>query len=95
MCTVLNLSTWHRLLHQSFSLRDLSLWVALSMARVDLNLPTRYMLLASAFVAATLLPGALSARALCPLFVLNSQELGHQLLPAFTDYIKVLWDSQF
>ena len=66
ICAVLNLSTRYRSLHRSTSLQDLCLWIALSTARVDLNLPTPHLLIASAFVAATLLPGALWAGALSP-----------------------------
>ena len=95
MCAVLNLSTRYRSLHRSTSLQDLCLWIALSTARVDLNLPTPHLLIASAFVAATLLPGALWAGALSPMFVLKSQGLGDQLLPAFTDHSKANWDTQF
>ena len=93
ICAVLNLSTRYRSLHRSTSLQDLCLWIALSTARIDLNLPTPHLLTASAFVAATLLPGALWAGALSPMFVLKSQGLGDQLLPAFTDHSKAKWDT--
>lgn len=95
MCAVFNLSTRYRSLHRSTSLRDLSLWIALSTARVDLNLPTLHLAVASTFVPATLLPGAMWAGALSPIFVLKSQELRDQLLPAFTAHTKANWDSQF
>ncbi|KAL2037397.1 hypothetical protein N7G274_009882 [Stereocaulon virgatum] len=95
MCAVLNLSTRYRSLHQSTSLQDICLWIALSTARVDLNLPMPRLLIVSAFVAATLLPGALWAGALSPLFVLKTQGLGNQQLPAFTEHTRANWDSQF
>ena len=95
VCAVLNLLTRYRSLHRSTPLQDLSFWAALSTARIDLNLPTLHIVLASAFVVATLLPGALWAGALSPMVVLKSQELRDQLLPAFTDHTKPYWDSQF
>ena len=95
MCTTFNLSTRFRFLHQSISLNDLSLWSALSTARVDANLPPLYLAITLAFAAATLLPGALWAGALSPLFVLRTQELGDQILPAFTNATSAIWDSQF
>lgn len=95
VCSVLNLSTRYRSLRRSTSLEDLSLWIALSTARVDLTLPTLHLLIASAFVAATLLPGALWAGALSPNFVTKSQNLEDQLLPAFTHNSAANWDSQY
>ena len=95
MCTTFNLSTRVRWLRRSVSLNDLSLWTALSTARVDPNLPPCYLAVAFAFVAATLLPGALWAGSLSPLFVLKTYELEDQILPAFTDKTSANWDSQF
>ena len=60
MCDVLNLSTRFRFRLRSTSLNELSLWTALSTIRVDSNLPPFYLAVASAFVAATLIPGAVS-----------------------------------
>ncbi len=94
-CALLNLSTRFRSLHRSTPLQDLSLWIALSTARIDRNLPTFHLAMDLTFVAATLIPGTLWAGALSPMFVLKSQELGDQLLPAFTDRTKANWDSQF
>ena len=95
MCTTFNLSTRFRFRLRSISLNELSLWTALSTTRVDQNLPPFYLALALAFVVATLIPGALWAGALSPLFVLKTQELGNQILPAFTEATRGVWDSQF
>lgn len=95
MCTTLNLSTRFRFRLRSVSLHELSLWTALNTLRVDQNLPSFYLAVASAFVAATLIPGALWAGALSPLFVLKTQELGNQTLPAFTEQTRGVWDSQY
>ena len=94
MCAIINLSTRFHFSRRSTSLEDLGLWNALSTARVDMSLRTFYVAVASAFVAATLLPGALWAGALSPLFVLKVQELGDQSLPAFTERTRANWDSQ-
>lgn len=95
MCTTLNLSTRVRFRLRSMSLNELSFWTALSTIRVDPNLPPFYWAVVLAFVAATLVPGALWAGALSPLFVLKTQELGNQTLPAFTEKTRGVWDSQF
>ena len=95
MCTTLNLSTRFRFRLRSISLKELSLWTALNTTRVDPNLPSFYLAVALAFVAVTLIPGALWAGALSPLFVLKTQELGNQTLPAFTEKTRGVWDSQF
>ena len=95
MCATFNLSTRFRFLRRSISLNDLSLWTALSTTRVDPNLPPFHLAVTLAFMAATLVPGALWAGALSPLYVLKTQELGEQLLPAFTDWTRANWDSQF
>lgn len=95
MCTTLNLSTRFLFRLRSISLNELSLWTALSTTRVDPNLPPFFLAVALGFVAATLIPGALWAGALSPLFVLKTQELGNQTLPAFTEKTRGVWDSQF
>lgn len=95
ICALLNLCTRFRSLHRSTPLQNLNLWTALSTARVDLTLPTFHLAMDLTFVAATLIPGALWAGALSPMFVLKSQELEDQLVPAFTDRTKANWDSQF
>lgn len=95
MCTTFNLSTRFLFRLRSISLNELSLWTALSTTRVDPNLPPFFLAVALGFVAATLIPGALWAGALSPLFVLKTQELGNQTLPAFTEKTRGVWDSQF
>ena len=97
LCATFNLSTRLRFLKHPTSLRDLSLWIAISTARVDLNLPRPLLTLNAIFVLATLLPGALWAGALSPLFVLKTRKLGDVVLPAFTNGTesRAIWDSQF
>ena len=95
LCAVLNLSMRYRIMHGSVALPFLSFLVASSTARIDFYLPRRLLLLNAAFVAATFLPAALWAPAISPVTVLKSQELGHQLLPAYTEGTKAYWDSQF
>lgn len=95
MCTTLNLSTRFRFRLRSVSLNELSLWTALNTTRVDPSLPSFYLAVTVTFVAATLIPGALWAGALSPIFVLKTQGLGNQTLPAFTEKTRGFWDSQF
>ena len=95
ICTTFNLSTRYQILKHSIALKDLELWTAISRAHVDFNLPWPYLITTLAFVAASLLPGALWAGALSPLFVLESKELGYQILPNFSDKTRPIWDSQF
>ncbi|MCJ1328306.1 hypothetical protein MMC10_004982 [Thelotrema lepadinum] len=95
LCTTFNLSTRYRIPKHAIALRSLSFWTAISRAHVDLSLPWPYMLATLAFMATTLLPGALWAGALSPLFVLESKELGHQILPVYSDSTNPIWNSQF
>ena len=95
LCAVLNLSMRHQIMHGSVALQVLSFLVASSTARIDFYLPRRLLLLNAAFVAATFLPAALWAPAISPVIILKSQELGHQLLPAYTEGTRAYWDSQF
>ena len=95
LCAVMNLSMRYRIMHGSVALQVLSFLVASSTARIDFYLPRRLLLLNGAFVAATFLPAALWAPAISPMTVLKSQELGHQLLPAYTEGTRAYWDSQF
>ena len=95
ICTTFNLSTRFRFFRVSTSLNDLSFWTALSTNRVDPNLPPFYFAVAIICAAATLIPGALWAGAVSPLFVLKIQELGDLTLPAFTERTRLNWDSQF
>ena len=95
LCAVLNLSMRYRIMRGSVTLQVLSFLLASSTARIDFYLPRRLLLLNAAFVAATLLPAALWAPAISPLIVMKSQELGHQLLPAYTEGTRAYWDSQF
>ena len=97
LCTTFNLSTRLRFLKRPTCLQDLSLWIAISTARVDVNLPKPHLAVASIFVLATLLPGALWAGALSPLFVQKTMELGEIALPAFTVGVesKAQWDAEF
>ena len=97
LCATFNLSTRLRFLKRSTSLQDLSLWIAISTARIDVNLPKGYLAVASTFVLATLLPGALWAGALSPLFVLKTRGLGEIAVPTYTPstQTKALWDSEF
>ena len=92
---VLNLSMRYRIMRGSVTLQVLSFLVASSTARIDFHLPRRLLLLNAAFVAATFLPAALWAPAISPVTVLKSQELGYQLLPAYTEGTRAYWDSQF
>lgn len=93
--TTFNISTRRYFFFHAVSLKDLSLWAALSTGQVNVNLPSLYLFLTVASVAASLLPGALWAGALSPLFVLKTEKLGLQILPAFTDRTQAIWDSQF
>ena len=95
LCSAFNLSTRYRIPKHSITLKDLELWTAISRAHVDLNLPWPYLIATLAFVAASLLPGALWAGALSPLFVPESKDLGYQVLPRFSDKTRPAWDSQF
>ena len=95
LCAVLNLSMRYRIMSGSVALQVLSFLVASSTARIDFYLPRRLLLLNAAVVAATFLPAALWAPAISPLTVLKSQELGHQLRPAYTESTRANWDSQF
>ena len=95
ICTTFNFSTRFRFFRASTSLNDLSFWTALSTNRVEPNLPPFYLAITIACAAATLLPGALWAGALSPLFVLKIQELEDQTVPAFTERTRLSWDSQF
>ena len=95
LCAVMNLSMRYRIMHGSAALQVLSFLVASSTARIDFYLPRRLLLLNGAFVAATFLPAALWAPAISPMTVLKSQELGYQLLPAYTEGTRAYWDSQF
>ncbi len=94
-CALLNLSTKFRSLHQSTSFQNLSLWIALSIAWIDLNLSTFHLVMNLTFVAVTLISDALWVEALSSMFVLKSQEQEDQLLSAFTNRTKANWDSQF
>ncbi len=94
-CALLNLSTKFRSLHQSTSFQNLSLWIALSIAWIDLNLSTFHLVMNLIFVAVTLISDALWVEALSSKFVLKSQEQEDQLLSAFTNRTKANWDSQF
>lgn len=95
LCAVLNLSMRYRIMSGSVALQVLSFLVASSTARVDFYLPRRLLLLNVAFVAATFLPAALWAPAITPVTVLKSQDLEHQLLPAYREGTRAYWDSQF
>ena len=93
--TTFNLSTRFRFFRVPTSLNDLNFWTALSTNRVDPNLPPFYLAVTVACAAATLLPGALWAGAVSPLFVSKIKELEDQTLPAFTERTRFNWDSQF
>ena len=95
LCTTFNLSTRFRFFRVSTSLNDLSFWTALSTNRVDPTLPSSYLAVTIACAAATLLPGALWAGTLSPLFVSKIQERENQTVPAFTERTRLNWDSQF
>ena len=95
LCATFNLSTRFRFLRRSTSLNHLSFWTAISTARVDPSLPRLHYALALSFVLATLIPGALWAGALSPLFVSKIKNLDDVYLPAYSDATKVIWDSQF
>lgn len=95
VCGMLNLSARFRSLSRPSSLQDLSLWTALTGPRVDHSLPPLYFAVTLAFIAITFLPGALWAGTLSPLFVLETRQIGQQMVPAYTLRTKALWDSQF
>lgn len=76
------------------SLDTLSLWAAISQAKLDSSLSKRYVVIIIAFVALTALPSALWAGALTPILSTDRQT-GTIDIPAFTSKSQSVWASQF